>query len=98
MATEATQKKPKKYLQEANSIYNLPTTEEAIKWIHIVCGYPVNLTSLKAIKAGNFTEWPILNERNVANLYPETKETPKGHTNETKKKCHINQAEGDANG
>ena len=60
-------------------------TEEAIKWMHAVCGYPVKYTWIKAIKAGNFTGWPILNEHNVAKYYPETTETPKGHLNQTRK-------------
>jgi len=28
-------------LCRANSVYDLPTTEQAIKWMHAVCGYPV---------------------------------------------------------
>ena len=71
----------KKFLQEANSIYDLPTTEEAIKWMHAVCGYPVKSTCVKAIKAGNFIGWPMLNKRNVVKYYLETTDTPKGHLN-----------------
>ena len=78
-------KQSKKLLQEANSVYDFPTTEEAIKWMHAVCGYPVKLTWIKAIKAGNFTGWPMLNKRNVAKYYPETTKTPKGHLNQTRK-------------
>ena len=59
-------KKSKKFLQETKSVYDLPTTEEAIKWMRAVCGYPVKSTWFKAIKSGNFTGWPILNKRNVA--------------------------------
>ena len=77
-------KKPKNFLQEANSVYDLPTTEEAIKWMHAVCGYPVKYTWIKEIKAGNFTGWPMLNKRNVAKYYPETTETSKGHLNQTR--------------
>ena len=29
-----------KYLREANSVYDLPTTEEAIKWMHKGAGTP----------------------------------------------------------
>ena len=53
--------------------------------MHAVCGYPVKSTCFKAIKAGNFTGWPILNKRNVAKYYPETTETPKGYLNQTRK-------------
>ena len=31
-------------LSQANSVYNLPSTEQAIKWMHTVCGYPVKST------------------------------------------------------
>ena len=50
--------------------------------MHAVCGYPVKSTWLKAVKAGNYTGWPLLTERNVSKYYPETTETPKGHLNQ----------------
>ena len=56
-----TRNKSKKFLQESNSVYDLPTTEEAIKWIYAVCGYPVKYTCIKSIKAGNFTGRTMLN-------------------------------------
>ena len=59
-------KKSKNYIQQDNSVYNLQSTEEAIKWMYAVCGYPVNSTCIKAIKAGNYIGWPIITERNVA--------------------------------
>ena len=78
-------KRSKKYLQQANSVYDLPSTEEAIKWMHAVCGYPVKSTWLKAVKAGNYIGWPLITEGNVKKYYPETTETPKGHMNQTRK-------------
>ena len=72
-------------LQQANSVYDLPSTEQAIKWMHAVCGYPVKSTWMKAIKAGNFIGWPLLTEKNVQKYYPETDETIKGHMNQTRK-------------
>ena len=74
-----------KALQQANSVYDLPSVEQAIRWMHAVCGYPVKSTWLKAIKAGNFVGWPLLTEKNVAKYYPDTDETPKGHLNQTRK-------------
>jgi hypothetical protein len=53
--------------------------------MHAVCGYPVKLTWLKAIKAGNYIGWPMLTERNINKYYPETSETSKGHMNQTRK-------------
>jgi hypothetical protein len=72
-------------LRQANNIYDLPSTEQAIKWMHAVCGYPVKLIWLKAIKAGNYISWPMLIECNVNKYYPETSETPKGHMNQMRK-------------
>ena len=48
-------RKSKKYLQQANIVYDFPYTEETIKWMHAVCGYPLKFTWIKAIKAGNYT-------------------------------------------
>jgi hypothetical protein len=53
--------------------------------MHAIRGYPVNLTWLKAIKAGNYVGWPMLMERNVQNYYPEAIKTAKGHLNQTRK-------------
>ena len=53
--------------------------------MHATCGYRVKSTWLKAIKAGNFMGWPVINERTVSKYYPETTETPKGHMNQTRK-------------
>ncbi len=79
-------KQARKALQQANSIYKLPSTKQAIKWMHAVCGYPVKSTWLKAIKAGNYVGWPMLTERNVQKYYPKATETAKGHLNQTRKK------------
>jgi hypothetical protein len=74
-----------KALRQANSIYNLPSTKQAIKGMHAVCGYLVKSTWLKAIKMGNYIGLPLLTERNVQKYYPETTETTKGHLNQTRK-------------
>ena len=74
-------KKARKVLREANNVYDLPSTEQAIKWMHAVCGYPVKSTWLAAFEAGNYVGWPLLTTRNVKKYYPKTTETPKGHTN-----------------
>ena len=75
----------RRQLQLVHSVYNLPPKEEAIKWMHAVCGYSVNSMWIKAIKAGNYVGWTMLTERNVARYYPNTNETPKGHVNQFKK-------------
>jgi hypothetical protein len=37
-------KKARQALDQANSEYDLPSTEQAVKWMHAVCGYPVKST------------------------------------------------------
>ena len=66
-------------------MYDLPTTEEAIKWMNATYRYPVKSTWLKAIKAGNFTGWPVISKKEVTRYYPETDATPKGHMSQTRK-------------
>jgi hypothetical protein len=72
-------------LEQANSVYDLPSTEQAIRWMHAVCGYPVKSTWLKAVKAGNFVGWPLLTEQNINKYYPDATETHKGHMNQSRK-------------
>jgi hypothetical protein len=63
-------KQARKALRQANSIYNLPSTEQAIKWMQAVCGYPVKWMWLKAIKLGNYMGWLMLMEPQHPNLLP----------------------------
>ena len=35
-------KRARNFLQQANHVYNLPSTEEAVKWMHATCGYPMS--------------------------------------------------------
>ncbi len=81
-----------KALRQANSIFNLPSTKQAIKWMHAVCGYSVKSTWLKAIKVGNYVGWPMLTECNVQTYYLETIKTAKGHLNQTRKNVRSTKA------
>jgi hypothetical protein len=92
MATAAILKKKQKCLRQANSVYDLPSMEQAIKWMHAVCRYQVKSTWLKAIKAGNYIGWPMLTERNINKYYPETSEASKGHMNQTRKNVRSTKA------
>jgi hypothetical protein len=85
-------KQAQKCLRQANSVYDLPSTEQTIKWMHAVCGYPVKLTWLKAIEAHNYIGWPMLTERSINKYYPETSETSKGHMNQTRKNIRSTKA------
>eukprot|EP00984_Skeletonema_dohrnii_P002295 scaffold797_cov118-Skeletonema_dohrnii-CCMP3373.AAC.10 len=76
----------KRRLELANSVYDLPSIEEAIKWMHAVCGFPVKSTWIKAIKAGNYQGWPLVNVKNVKKYYPvDAVETARGHMTQSRK-------------
>jgi hypothetical protein len=87
-------KQAQKALLQANSVYDLPSTKQAIKWMHAVCGYPVKSTWLKAIKAGNYMGWPMLTEQKVKKYYPKTIKTAKGHLNQTRKNVRTTKVKG----
>jgi hypothetical protein len=78
-------KKAGQTLRQANSVYDLLSIKQAIKWMHAICGYPVKSTWIKAVKAGNFVGWLLLTEKNINKYYPKTDETPKGHMNQQHK-------------
>ncbi len=61
------------------NMYDLPSVNQTIKYLHAAAGYPVIDTWIKAINAGNYTTWPGLTATAVRKHYPESHETQKGH-------------------
>eukprot|EP00804_Cyclotella_cryptica_P026918 CCRYP_014748-RA/>CCRYP_014748-RA protein AED:0.45 eAED:0.45 QI:0/0/0/1/0/0/2/0/231 len=51
-------------------------------------GYPVKSTWIKAVKAGNFIGWPLLNTKYTSKYYPDNNETQKGHMTQASKNVH----------
>jgi hypothetical protein len=82
----------KQTLRQANNVYDLPSIEQAVKWMHAVCGYPVKSTWMRTIRAGNYVGWPMLTEQNVSKYYPESDETLKGHMNQARKNVRSTKA------
>ena len=62
-----------------NHVYELPSVEPAIRYLHGAAGFPTKATWLKAIRAGNFLSWPLINVKNVNKYFPESEETQRGH-------------------
>ena len=65
--------KPKR--AEANNVYDLPSTKEMIRYLYASAGHPGKDTWTKAIKAGNFTTWPVLSVKAIHKYFPESDET-----------------------
>ena len=51
---------------EANSVYDLPSMEALVLYMHAAAGFPVKSTWLKAIKHGNYNSWSGLTYNNVS--------------------------------
>jgi hypothetical protein len=63
----------------ASNVYDLPSTERVIRYLHAAAGFPTKSTWLKAIKLAFFATWPMINVKNVTKHFPESEETQKGH-------------------
>jgi hypothetical protein len=61
------------------NVYDLPSVNQMIKYLHAAAGYPVKDTWVKAINAGNYITWPGLTATAVRKHFPESDETQKGH-------------------
>ena len=60
-------------------MYDLPSMEALVRYMHAAAGLPVRSTWLKAIKNRNFNSWPGLTYNNAAKYCPQSIETMKGH-------------------
>lgn len=63
----------------ASNVYDLPSTEQVVRYLHAAAGFPTKATWLKAINDGFYATWPMINARNVNKYFPESEETQKGH-------------------
>ncbi len=61
------------------NVYDLPSVNQMIKYLHAAAGYSVKDTLVKAINAGNYTTWPGLTATAVRKHFPESNETQKRH-------------------
>ena len=53
---------------EENSVYNLPSVEALVRYMHAAAGFPVKSTWLKAIKHRTYNSWPGLTYNKAANI------------------------------
>jgi hypothetical protein len=60
-----------------------------INYLHAACINPVKSTWIKAIKNGNFSSWPGLNEHSVEKYLSESTSTAKGHLNQQRQNART---------
>jgi hypothetical protein len=61
-----------------HNIYELPSVEPTIRYLHRAAGFPTRASWLKAICHGNYLSWPLINVKNVTKFFPELEKTQKG--------------------
>ena len=65
--------------EQTNNVYDLPSTETVIRFLHAAAGFPVKATWITAIKNGHYASWPNLTAELVEKYFPESVATQKGH-------------------
>jgi hypothetical protein len=67
---------------QCNHAHDNNTQKDLINYLHAACFSPVKSTWIKAIKNGNFSSWPRLNEHTVDKHLSKSTSTAKGHLNQ----------------
>ena len=70
---------PKGSEEVINNVYELPSTEQVIRYLHACAGFPTKTTWIKAIWAGSYATWPHFTVTAVHKHFPESDETKNGH-------------------
>jgi hypothetical protein len=70
----------KNHCQEyLHNVYELPSVEPTIWYLHGTAGFPTKASWLKDIRKGYYLSRSLINVENAAKYFPESKETQKGH-------------------
>ena len=58
-----------------NNVYELPSIEKAVRYLHGAAGFPTKATWLQSFRNDNYLSWPLVNVKNVNKFSPESEET-----------------------
>eukprot|EP00804_Cyclotella_cryptica_P020437 CCRYP_014425-RA/>CCRYP_014425-RA protein AED:0.04 eAED:0.02 QI:0/0/0/1/1/1/2/0/1218 len=61
------------------NVYELPSIQQAIRYLHAAAGFPTKRTWMNAIRHGNYDTWPLVTIANVHKHFPQSEETQQGH-------------------
>ena len=65
--------------QAIHNVYELPSVEQTIRYLHAAAGFPTKATGLAAIRRHNYSSWPMVTVKAVHKFFPESEETQEGH-------------------
>jgi hypothetical protein len=66
-------------MEHINNVYELPSVEQTVRYLHTAAGHPTKDTWMKAVARENYNSWPLINVQNVRKYFPESEETQLGH-------------------
>jgi hypothetical protein len=76
-------------ISQCNHAHDNNNQKDLINYLHGACFSPVKSTWIKAIKNGNFSSWPGLNEQNVEKYLSKSTATAKGHLNQQRQNART---------
>jgi hypothetical protein len=76
-------------ISQCNHAHDNNNQKDLINYLHAACFSPVKSTWIKAIKNGNFSSWPGLNEQNVDKYLSKSTSTAKGHLNQQRQNART---------
>ncbi len=53
-----------------HNVYELPSIEPTIWYLHGAAGFPTKASWLKAIREGNYLSWPLINVKKCCQVLP----------------------------
>jgi hypothetical protein len=74
---------------QCNHAHDNNNKKDLINYLHAACFSPVKSTWIKAIKKGNFSSWPGLNEHTVEKHLSKSTSTEKGHLNQQRQNART---------
>jgi hypothetical protein len=76
-------------ISQCNHAHDNNNQKDLINYLHAACFSPVKSTWIKAIKNGNFSSWPGLNEQNVEKYLSKSTSTAKSHLNQQRQNART---------
>jgi hypothetical protein len=74
---------------QCNHVHDNNNQKYLINYLHAACSSPVKSTWIKAIKNGNLSSWPGLNEHTVDKHLSKSTSTSKGHFNQQRQNART---------
>jgi hypothetical protein len=78
-AEETVANKEPPHNEAINIIFDLPSARQNFLWYHVVAGFRVKETFIRAVCNGNYATWPKLIVQLIHKYMPDLDETAKGH-------------------